>query len=609
MFYYSPENWITIIGGLVIFMMGLRVYYLDTSNKMYLAFLGTTSFLFFQNCFFVEMDNISSLELVQSLRVWQETIWNVAVVFIVITFWFYAKQFNSRDMKEWELQWLYIVLALSPVFIILQAFTSYGHGEMVWVKDDGWYLTIKAPDLIDYLRTIWTILIYTFSTYLAYLAAAASKFSKRRWVRWAIFSVFGLIMIVTFVQNYVLTIIFDQSVPINETANVLVGTLFTGLMIINLQFYDLQSEYAVPNLMKTMTNWFILVDDNMRIKQVNEAFLNNMGRNQKYWQNTSIDIVFGKENENWLKTKASIGLLQKNEYTSFEVKLRAKGDPIFLSFVITPIVENGFWKFGDTRQGFSIVGTDLSEFKQSEEQIRAYASDLETSNKALERFAYIASHDLKEPIRNIGNFAGLLKRRLPAKERAEVAEYIRFIEQNIDGMNKLIDAVLTVSRLGQEGFAFNSVNTGGIFKRVIKIINNSNPARKVNIEVDTLPPILGDEQLIYQLFQNLVENAVKYNKEDSPRVKITVEPAKNTDCCTFRIEDNGIGIEREYRKQVFEMFKRLHSRSDFEGTGIGLAICQRIVELHKGEIWIEDTRFFATGTAFLVSLPRFQDNR
>ncbi|MEL7221205.1 MAG: histidine kinase dimerization/phospho-acceptor domain-containing protein, partial [Bacteroidota bacterium] len=463
---YSPDNWITIVGGLAIFVMGLRVYYLDTSNRMYLAFLGTTFFLFLQNCFFAEMDNVTAYEQAQLMRPWQESSWNFAIVCIVITFWYYAKQFNDREMKDWEAYWLYLVLALSPICILMQAFTPYGHGALTLQPENGWYIQIDNPGYSDYFRTLWTILIYSLSTYLSYLAAAASKFSKRRWVRWAIFGVFGLIMIVTFSQNYVMTMVFKQLVPINETINVLVGGLFTGLMIINLQFHDLQSEYAVPNLMQTMTNWFVLVDENLQIKQVNEVFLEMMGRNQKYWQNTPIDIVFGKKNEEWLKTKDILFDLQENEKASFEIKLAAKGETVFLSFVITPITDDSFWKFGDTRQGFSFVGTDLSEFKQSEEQIRAYANDLETSNKALERFAYIASHDLKEPIRNIGNFAGLLKRRLPPSSQVKVAEYIQFIEQNVAGMNKLIDAVLTVSRLRQEEFAYEAIETDRVFSKI-----------------------------------------------------------------------------------------------------------------------------------------------
>jgi hypothetical protein len=232
---YSPENWITIIGGIAIFVMGLRIYYLDTSNKMYSAFLGATSLLFIQNVFFAEMDNVSSLAVVQKIRIWQETSWNVAVVFIVITIWYYAKQFNSREMEDWERKWLYVVLALSPILIFLQAFTSYGHGEMVLNADNKWCVQLNDPGLHDYLRTIWSLLTYSLSVYLTYLAAVASKYSKRRWVRWAIFVVFGLIMLVTFIQNYILTIVFNQSVLINETVNVLVGALFAGLMIVNLQ--------------------------------------------------------------------------------------------------------------------------------------------------------------------------------------------------------------------------------------------------------------------------------------------------------------------------------------------------------------------------------------
>jgi len=216
---------------------------------------------------------------------------------------------------------------------------------------------------------------------------------------------------------------------------------------------------------------------------------------------------------------------------------------------------------------------------------------------------------LKEPIRNIGNFAGLLRRRLGANTTEDVQDFIGFIEQNVRGMNKLIEAVMTVSRLGQEELQLRTVGSEEIVKIACKNLERliQETGAVVDVSQVELTMLKGDRELLQQLVQNLIENGIKYNQQQVPRVSISIASAGGAEYTTLRVEDNGIGIAVEFREQVFEMFKRLHSRADYVGTGIGLAICRRIVELHKGKIWIEDSQQ-GTGTAFVVQLPRFNSH-
>lgn len=597
---YLNEGWFSLLSGFAIFIMGLRVYWLDSSRRLYQAFMVSTFFLFIQNIFFFQLGEIDVLATAQELRTWQESIWNLAIFFITITMWHYAKQFAPRPMKNWERRLFQLALVFGVVIFFLEAFTPYGHGELMMNENGKWAITLSTYQLHDLFRVCGVVLLYGMSVYLSYLPFHYASNAQTRGIRLSIVIVYGLIMVFSFLSNYIFTYFFGWPSLLNESINVAVGALFSGLMIVNLQLTDLQSEYAIPNLLKTMTNWFILTDKSFRIKQVNSAFLERMGGTAKEWQDQLITTVFPQEH--WHRHRGYIEELSANTTRAYETRLKTKDQPAYLFFLVTPLFKK-FWSGGrEKMRGYVFVGTDLTRFKASEERIRAYANDLEVSNEALERFAYIASHDLKEPIRNIGNFASLLRRRLPASSRNELGEYVDFIEDSVDGMNRLIEAVMAISRLGQEAMAMETVDPDLLMAEVETRLAKRIAEKNANISYAQLPKVQGDRQLLRQLFQNLVDNALKYNEHDQACVKVTAQHLEEKRCLQFRFNDNGIGVAPQYREQIFEMFKRLHSRGAYPGTGIGLAICRRIVELHGGDIWVEDHPELS-GSVFVVQLP------
>lgn len=597
---YYTEDWFSLLSGFAIFIMGLRVYWLDSGRRMYQTFMISTFFLFAQNLFFFQMEVTTDLMQVRAMRPLQENMWNLAILFILSTMWYYAQQFAPREMKNWERRWYQLSILLGVVLFILQGWTEYGHGLLVANDAGKWALQLLEYEGHDVFRVISVFLIYSCSMYLSFLPYYYAQNTQTKGLRVAIFIIYSLVMVGSFTENYVLTYFLAWPCPLNESLNVAVGALFSGLMIINLQLTDLQSEYAVPNLLKTMTNWFILTDSTFRIKQVNEAFLDQMGGTTRYWQDKPISEVLPAER--WQEYEKRLAGLSVNTTETFEVRVETRSEPAYLLFLITPLHKR-FWAGARSRKrGFVFVGTDLTRFKDSEEKIRAYANDLEVSNQALERFAYIASHDLKEPIRNIGNFAGLIRRRLPDNLQRELGEYVGFIEQSVDGMNTLIEAVMAISRLGQDALRTEKVNTNGLLQEVESHLGKRIKETGAQIKYQQLPIICGDPQLLRQLFQNLIDNALKYNDKERPQLEICANTDLKPGTVQFRFKDDGIGIEPHYRDQVFEMFKRLHTRSAYPGTGIGLAICRRIVELHQGKIWIED-RPAGTGTVFVIELP------
>ncbi len=600
---YDFESWFTLLTGFAIFIMGLRVFWLDSTNRMYQAFMLSTFLLFVQNFFFFLMGQTQDLNDVMILRSWQENSWNLASSFICITMWFYAKQFIPRIMRLWEKRWLVIVLLLTPFFILLQAFPDTGHGHLFLNNEQQWLLTLSYPQWYDFFRIMWVFTIYAASIYFSYLPFKYAHDRISRWTRGSVFFVFSIILLGSFLQNYFLTIFFNYATPINESTNVAIGALFSGLMLINLQLNDLTSEHAIPNLLKTMTNWFILTDDTFNIRRVNDAFVENMKKDNVYWQNSPVQSIF--EPAKWASCKENILLLKRNQSLSCEFKLRNNGHVFYILFSITPIYKKAnFFKPNSNKiVAYTFVGANMSQFKESENKIKAYAKNLETTIQALESFAYIASHDLKEPIRNIGSFSSLLRRRLGDEIKPNIKEYLGFIEQNVLSMNQLIDSVMTVSRVGKDGINTVAVDLNATVNESLKRLMVLHDNKKAIVKIDKLPIIQGDSLLILQLFQNLLENGMKYNNSIQPSIHIYPAPSNNKEELWVKIQDNGIGIEKEYREQVFKMFKRLHSREMNTGSGVGLAICKRIMDLHQGQIWIEEPSD-DKGTIFVLSFPK-----
>lgn len=243
---------------------------------------------------------------------------------------------------------------------------------------------------------------------------------------------------------------------------------------------------------------------------------------------------------------------------------------------------------------------DISERKAQLELLLSNAEKLKKSNAYLEQFAYIASHDLQEPLRMVSSYTQLLANRYQDKLDDNANEFIGFAVDGAKRMQIMIQDLLKFSRLGTEGIKKEQVNVNELL--VIVLDNSLALAIKENhVEVgrDDLPVINADKSQLMQLFQNLISNSIKYRSPGRIcKIHISVVP-KNSQW-QFCVQDNGIGIEAIYAEKIFEIFKRLHSRSEYEGTGIGLALCKRIVNAHGGEIWLESE--YGEGSKFYFTL-------
>ncbi len=272
--------------------------------------------------------------------------------------------------------------------------------------------------------------------------------------------------------------------------------------------------------------------------------------------------------------------------------------------------KNGEVRWGDTYpllltkenkpNAILVISHDVTDRKRAEEQLKDTINELERSNEELEQFAYITSHDLQEPLRTMGSYAGLLKRRYKGKLDEDADDFIDFMIEGSNRMKDMIQALLEYSRVGTKGEKFREFNAEESLRTAIYNLRTSIDENNALISHDPLPTIYADPNQITRLFQNLISNSIKFRKKDvHPEIYISAQ--KSEDEWVFSVRDNSIGMEQEYTDRIFEIFRRLHPIGEYPGAGIGLAIVKRIIDRHGGRIWVESE--LGKGSTFYFTIP------
>ena len=337
----------------------------------------------------------------------------------------------------------------------------------------------------------------------------------------------------------------------------------------------------------------VLVNRNGRIVLVNPAALRLFGA-------SSAEQLLGKSPlelfhpEFHALVRERIGRVLDGERTSFleERIVRLDGVAVDVEVVGSAVMDQG-------ERAVQVLLRDITERKRAQVALQQTAEDLRRSNRDLEQFAYVASHDLQEPLRAVGGYVKLLQHRFPDKLDAKARDYVAGAFEGATRMERLITDLLAYSRVGTHGGNFASADLEAVLEHAL---NNLAPAinyDRATITHDALPALSVDATQIMQLFQNLIGNALKFRGESPPSIHVGAQREQGR--WVFSVCDNGIGIEPQYYEKIFQIFQRLHTRKAYPGTGIGLAICKRIVERHGGTIWLESQP--GQGSTFFFALP------
>lgn len=346
-----------------------------------------------------------------------------------------------------------------------------------------------------------------------------------------------------------------------------------------------EDKYRMLFYKSPLPKW-IFDEDTLRFLEVNEAAVRLYGYSEEEFRNLTLPDIRPEEDVDRLMSDISEVRRNPGSFQAGQWRHKRKdGEVIEVEVTAHPVELDG-------HHARMVAVVDITERREHERQLERLYSDLarramelSASNAELERFAYIASHDLQEPLRMVSSFLQLLQKKYGGQLDERADQYIHYAVDGAERMKALIMDLLEYSRLGTGKEAFDWVDVGEVIKDVGEVFREQIATAGADITIGPLPRVWGDKVQLMQLLQNLMSNALKYASEKPP--VITVRAEEHPDHWQFSVWDNGIGIDPKFFDKIFIIFQRLHNKNEYSGTGIGLAICKKIVERHGGKIWVE----------------------
>ncbi|NUC72583.1 PAS domain S-box protein [Haloterrigena sp. SYSU A558-1] len=344
-------------------------------------------------------------------------------------------------------------------------------------------------------------------------------------------------------------------------------------------------QQYIDDILDAIDDVFYVLDENGSLKRWNQSLSEISGyTDEEISSMTAADFY---RDENREKAVAAVRNGFESGSVDVELELRTKdGDTVPFEFVGSTLENTS----GDVV--LAGIGRDVSDRVEREQR-------LEESNKRLEQFAYAASHDLQEPLRMVSSYLRLIENRADEELTEETEEFLEFAVDGADRMRDMIDGLLAYSRVETRGESFKPVDLNEVVRDVRDDLEVRITESDADVDAEELPRVEGDEHQLRQVFQNLLSNAIEYSGNEPPQVYISA--TQNSSMWEVSVRDEGIGIEPDQQDRIFEVFERLQSQNDYGGSGIGLALCERIVERHGGEIWVESEP--GNGATFSFTLP------
>jgi|GEM_PF-4737330 len=400
------------------------------------------------------------------------------------------------------------------------------------------------------------------------------------------------------IKNYAGNYIHFETFASNYLDNPIIKGILCNTRDITQKTFALNNLSKFQKIIETANSAILIVDTKRKAHPI--IYTNN---GIKHFINKSRQAVIGRSwqlvDDYIEETKGAVlfrAALKKGKSIEATLKIKNVEDQIiWVQAQVSPVE----FKRDGLRNDVVIIFSDITSEVNAKEKLKEYSEKLHLSNLELQTFAYVASHDLKEPLRTIAGFSELFAETYQDKINQEANEYLSFILQATGRMKKLINDLLYFSRLSTEKGFIKEIDVAGILTKAVDNLHTLIEENKAIITNDILPNILVNETLLLQVFQNLISNAIKYRKDEQPKIHVSAKRKKNT--WVFGIEDNGIGISEKYFDRIFVIFQRLHTSDQYSGTGIGLAICKKIIEKYGGKIWVESKE--GEGSTFYFTIP------
>lgn len=355
-------------------------------------------------------------------------------------------------------------------------------------------------------------------------------------------------------------------------------------------------------IIDSMMDILIVTDANDKITLVNKATCEYLGYSYEELLGKDIKILFEGDPLDRLQFDE---ILERSSFKNIEKRIKTSSGRY-----LTLLISGSLVVKDEDVQSIVFIGKDITDLKKAEEKLKQYNEELLKKNKELQDFVYIASHDLQEPLRKIIAFGERLIKKYKDVLGEQGQDYLKRMTGAAERMKQLITGLLIYSRVTTKAQPFKEVDLNEVIKGVLDDLEIRIKEVDGRINVEKLPVIEADSLQMRQLFQNLIGNALKFSKENIPPIiyiksQIIIDDNDNQ-LCEITVQDNGIGFDPQYSERIFGVFERLHGRSEHEGTGIGLAICKKIVERHGGTIKAEGRE--GEGARFIIRLPMKQNS-
>lgn len=357
-----------------------------------------------------------------------------------------------------------------------------------------------------------------------------------------------------------------------------------------------EARAYAESIVDTVREPLLVLDAKLRVLSANRSFYKHFQTTKEETENC---LIYDLGNRQWdipqLRLLLEEIVPQNAEFDDFEVEHAFPTIGHRSMLLNARRVERG-----EAGAHFILLAIqDITERKRVEKALTIHAQELARSNAELEQFAYVASHDLQEPLRKVASYTDLLAKRYQGQLDSRAETFMGYIVDGATRMKALIDDLLTLSRIGSEEISLEQTDVEPVLREALAVLDTALQESGASVTFDPLPTVTADPSQLEQLFHNLIGNAIKFRGTELPHVHVSAEQKNHQ--WVFSVQDNGIGIDPQHAERIFAVFQRLHTRAEYPGTGIGLAICKKIVEHYGGRIWLESQP--GKGATFYFTLP------